>query len=253
MIKSDLARELTDVKTGKIDENVSCCEVKVDRPLSEKIGKPEGMYVTVESTAAAENDRSVFPRLSRCIADALLRLASSRKKTLTVGLGNRMLTADALGSLVLDKLIVENAKGGVVMRSIAPGVAGVTGIESYDVIRGVVDVIKPDLVIAVDSLCAAKVSRIGTSFQLSDAGITPGSGVKNARRPLNRDTLGVDVISIGVPMVVYASTISAEKGAPEEWEDDMVVTPKDVDILVENCAEIIAEAINIFSGNCALA
>lgn len=248
MLKSDLARELTDAKTGKIDERIARCDVKVDEALSRKIGKPRGKYVTVESDAAIENDRRIFQRLSRAIADVLGELAGKAERPLTVGLGNRLLTADALGSLVLDRLIVENEKGDVTMRSLAPGVVGTTGIESYDVIRGVVDIVKPDLVIAVDSLCAAKIGRIGTSFQLSDAGITPGSGVKNARKQLNYDSLGVKVISVGVPMVVYSSTILAEGGAGNPWENDMVVTPKDVDVLVENCAEIISDAINFFTG-----
>lgn len=248
MLKSDLARELTDAKTGKIDERISRCDVKVNEALSRKIGKPCGKYVTVESDVAIENDRRVFPRLSRAIADVLGELAGRTKRPLVVGLGNRFLTADALGSLVSDRLIVENENGEVIMRSLVPGVIGTTGIESYDVIRGVADIVKPDLVIAVDSLCAAKIGRIGTSFQLCDAGITPGSGVKNSRKQLNFDTLGVKVISIGVPMVVYSSAILAECGAGNPWANDVVVTPKDVDVLAENCAEIIAGAINVFSG-----
>ena len=172
-------------------------------------------------------------------------LAPDGKNVLTVGLGNKLLTADALGCLTIEKTVVYVTEKYAV-RVFAPGVAGVTGIESYDVIKGLVEAVAPDLVIAVDSLCASKVSRIATSFQLSDAGITPGSGVKNARKPLSRDTLGVKVISIGVPMVVYASTILAEGGAGFIGGEDMVVTPEDVDIMVENCAGIIAGAINMF-------
>ena len=242
MLKSDLAAELTEVKSHTLEQDIDRCDVYVDKALSKKIGKPAGNYVTVESRIAAEGNAARFRRLSKAIADVLRELAPD---VLTVGLGNKLLTADALGCLTIEKTVVYVTEKYAV-RVFAPGVAGVTGIESYDVIKGLVEAVAPDLVIAVDSLCASKVSRIATSFQLSDAGITPGSGVKNARKSLSRDTLGVKVISIGVPMVVYASTILAEGGAGFSGGEDMVVTPKDVDIMVENCAEIIAGAINMF-------
>lgn len=245
MLKSDLAAELTEVKSHTLEQDIDRCDVYVDKALSKKIGKPAGNYVTVESRIAAEGNAARFRRLSKAIADVLRELAPDGKNVLTVGLGNKLLTADALGCLAIEKTVVYVTEKYAV-RVFAPGVAGVTGIESYDVIKGLVEAVAPDLVIAVDSLCASKVSRIATSFQLSDAGITPGSGVKNARKPLSRDTLGVKVISIGVPMVVYASTILAEGGAGFSGGEDMVVTPKDVDIMVENCAEIIAGAINMF-------
>lgn len=245
MLKSDLAAELTEAKSHTLEQDIDRCDVYVDKALSNKIGKPAGNYVTVESRIAAEGNAVRFRRLSKAIADVLRELAPGGKNVLTVGLGNKLLTADALGCLTIEKTVVYVTEKYAV-RVFAPGVAGVTGIESYDVIKGLVEAVAPDLVIAVDSLCASKVSRIATSFQLSDAGITPGSGVKNARKPLSRDTLGVKVISIGVPMVVYASTILAEGGAGFIGGEDMVVTPKDVDIMVENCAGIIAGAINMF-------
>ncbi|MGN1093717.1 MAG: GPR endopeptidase [Candidatus Neoclostridium sp.] len=246
MLKTDLARELVRTSVKKIDEKIARADIIVDEELSRKTGKPAGKYVTVESDAVVRGDAAAFDRLSEAICDAIETLAGKKKRVLSVGLGNRLLTADALGSLTLDRLAVEGKNGEVVMRSLAPSVAGVTGIESYDVIRGVTEIVRPDVVFAVDSLCAAKASRIGTSFQLSDAGITPGSGVKNARKPLNESTLGVKVISIGVPMVVYASTITLEGGG-SALEEDFVLTPKDVDVLVDQCARIIANAINRYS------
>lgn len=252
MVKSDLARELTRSSNKKIDEKISSTNVVIDEALSKKTGKPQGRYVTIESGAVVEGDASLYPRMAKAIADVLKTLAGDCKRVLTVGLGNRLLTADALGSLVLENLAVMNECGDVVMQTLAPSVVGVTGIESYDVIRGVVDVVRPDAVFAVDSLCAAKVGRIATSFQLCDAGITPGSGVKNARKPLSKQTLGVKVVSIGVPMVVYASTISLEGGGDNRFEEDFVVTPKDVDVMVERCAKIIADAINVYSTGSAL-
>ena len=237
MLKTDLARELVRTNTKKIDERIARADLYVDAALSKKTGKPEGRYITIESDVVTKGDISLFPRLSSALSDAIKMLAKGKSRALAVGLGNRLLTADALGVLTIDKLVVENLCGDVTMRTLAPSVVGVTGIESYDVIRGVAEVVKPDVVFAIDSLCAAKVGRIGTSFQLSDAGITPGSGVKNARRP------------IGVPMVVFASTITLESGGDAELEEDFVVTPKDVDILVGHCADIISSAINEYSAN----
>lgn len=249
MLKTDLARELVRTDAKKIDQRIARTDLSLDERLSKKTGKPVGRYITIESDIVTNGDTALFPRLGRALSEAVKTLAAGKSRALAVGLGNRLLTADALGALTVDKLTVENRRGDIVMRTLAPSVVGVTGIESYDVIRGVAEVVKPDVVFAIDSLCAAKVGRIGTSFQLSDAGITPGSGVKNARRPLNEQTLGVKVISIGVPMVVLASTITLEGGGEAELEEDFVVTPKDVDILVGHCAEIISSAINTYSEN----
>lgn len=149
MVKSDLARELTRSSSKKIDEKISSTNVVIDEVLSKKTGKPQGRYVTIESGAVVEGDASLYPRMAKAIADVLKTLAGDCKRVLTVGLGNRLLTADALGSLVLENLAVMNECGDVVMQTLAPSVVGVTGIESYDVIRGVVDVVRPDAVFAV--------------------------------------------------------------------------------------------------------
>lgn len=132
---------------------------------------------------------------------------------------------------------------------ITPNVLGVTGIESIDVIAGVCERIKPDVVIVVDSLASAAVSRIGCAFQISNTGITPGSGVSNHRARLDKSSLGTLVISVGVPLVVYASTIieDALEGTKQEFNKEignMIVTPKDIDLYVETCATIVAHAIN---------
>ncbi len=248
MIKSDLASELTAIKPKNIDETITRSDITVDDDLKRKIGKPKGRYVTIESKVALTGDRRYYSRLSECLAKALNDVAGCAKRIMTVGLGNRLLTADALGCLVCERLAIENENGVVIMRSVCPGVYGVTGIESYDIVKGVVNEIRPDLVIAVDSLCAARMGRIGTAFQLTDAGIIPGSGVKNSRNELSEKTLGVKVVSLGVPMVVYASAIMAEsRGKIFKKAEDMVVTPKDVDVIVKDCAEIIASAINLYA------
>ena len=129
--------------------------------------------------------------------------------------------------------------------ALTPNVLGMTGIESYDIISAVADRIKPDAVLVIDALTAAAPSRIASAFQVTDSGITPGSGVENHRRRLDEKSLGFRVVSVGVPLVVYSSTIAREFcSAAEGGAGDMIVTPKDVDILVEDCAKIISGAIN---------
>ena len=142
---------------------------------------------------------------------------------------------------------VQRSAGGA-LSVLTPSVAGVTGVESFDVVAGVVERTRPDAVIAVDSLASAAASRIASAFQATDTGITPGSGVSNHRERLCRDSLGVPVVSLGVPLVVYASTLIEDatgKPCPAESEDvgNMVVTPKDIDLYVADCADILASAV----------
>jgi spore protease len=151
------------------------------------------------------------------------------------------------------------------MCAVSPGVLGITGIETYDIIAGLVDRIRPDAVIAVDTLASRSVARLAAAYQVSDTGITPGAGVGNRRFRLDKDTLGVPVIAVGVPLVVFASTIAEEalteylrrKGKRGQSEadaidadkaagilGDLVVTPKDIDAIVKDCAYTLALAIN---------
>lgn len=250
MLITDIAGELTAVKTKKIDEKISRTDVTVDKNLSIKLMKAPGKYITVECDAVLSGDNTLYERLSKCICGAIRELCGDNRSILLVGVGNRLLTADALGPLVCDEVITVGAGGRQFARTLTPGVFGVTGVESFDVVRGVAAVLKPDVIFAIDSLCAARVGRLCSTFQLSDAGITPGSGVKNARAELSKRTLGADVISIGVPTVVFTSTIASEGGADISENDcaDMVVTPKDIDIYVKDCAGIIADAINLYTG-----
>ena len=127
---------------------------------------------------------------------------------------------------------------------LCPSVSGLTGIESFDIIKGVVDRIKPAVVIAIDSLAAASTERVGRIIQFSNAGITPGSGVSNHRTRLSEDTLGVKVISIGVPLVVHATTIIKEANGDTKGFENLIVTPKEVDAIVADSAKVLANAIN---------
>jgi len=227
--------------------------VDIDRALSEKTGRARGRYVTLETHVVREGNRPAYLAVSEEIAKAIVALAKSQN-VLVVGLGNPDMTADALGKCVLDRIMITRhlnyGRETPQLSAVCPNVLGVTGIESFDIVKGVTERIKPDCVIAVDSLAGAAVSRIASAFQISNAGITPGSGVSNHRERLDKKSLGCTVISLGVPLVVYASTIieDAYGGKAEDYDDGigaMIVTPKDIDLYVADCAEIIARAINL--------
>lgn len=231
------------------DDVVKYYEVDVDKKLSEKLGKPCGKYATVETEAVVRGVSENYPRVARAIGSCLGRFLVGCDKVMAVGLGNPDLTADALGDRVFKRLAVTRHKSPErYLCALTPNVLGMTGIESFDIISAVVDRIKPDAVVVVDALTAASSSRIATAFQITDSGITPGSGVENHRRRLDTAALGVRTVSVGVPLVVYSSTIARDCGAGGSPDVDMIVTPKDVDILVEDCASVIADAVNSIGG-----
>ncbi len=211
-------------------------------------------------------------------------------KVLVVGLGNWNITPDALGPKVIERIMVTRHLLELIpdqvderVRSVcavAPGVLGITGIETGEIIRGIVDKVKPDVVIAIDALASRKADRIGTTIQITDTGINPGSGIGNKRMGLNEETLGTKTVAIGVPTVVYAHTIGrdslqmlinefANQATPgtefykmlQQLDDqqmdvlvqqvltqglgDLVVTPKEVDTLIDDVANIIADGLNL--------
>lgn len=240
--------------------------------------KPRGSYITYSYEDLYYADAGERLALSRMVAKTLKKLLPDEGDILVVGLGNRRITADALGSRVLDDLLITRHLNKDDTRctwpglrsvcALAPGVLGVTGMETAEVIRGIVHNVKPGAVIAIDALAARESSRICTTIQITDTGIQPGSGVGNHRQGLNRETLGVPVIAIGVPMVVYAAVIARdalqwmmqEMGLNEAEHEkavehlmektmhhalgDMVVTPREVDEMVGKVARIIADSIN---------
>ncbi|MDD3243181.1 MAG: GPR endopeptidase [Eubacteriales bacterium] len=286
-IRTDLAMEAHDahgeqslpgVKMETIgdDRDITICRVTVSEEEGARLlGKPLGTYVTLEVSAMRERDPALEERVSRCIAQEGRNLLGDMKKDMTVlviGLGNWDITPDSLGPRVVGGLLVtrhllETVPEEVDERlcalcALAPGVLGVTGIETAEVIRGVVQRVKPDLLIAVDALAARDTARLGITVQLCDAGISPGSGVGNHRMTLSRETLGIPVLSVGVPMVVYAGTIArdvmsrlggVEETAIEETVNgvlrgsalEMMVTPKEIDQLVEDSARVVANGINL--------
>lgn len=246
--RTDLASELVRPRSVRLNEHVTRTDVTLDEEAAKALGKPVGRYTTVSGSAVLRGEREYYPRLVRALADAVREFVQMPETCLIVGLGNPSMTADALGSAVVKRITVTRSpeSGGVC--TLCPSVSGVTGVESFDVISGVTGVVKPSLVIAVDSLCAASGSRLASAFQITDTGIAPGSGVGNHRFRLDRATLGCPVIGVGVPLVVYASTMIREAGA-EPSESDLIVTPKDVDLIVEDCAAVIAAALNKALGN----
>jgi len=247
---TDMADEIDAHKDVVLSQSIKTSRIVLDSKLSAQWGKPKGTYITVETDTVIEDNRLEFGRLSRALSEALCSLGSF-EDCLVVGLGNPYLTADALGNKVSKSLLVtrhlSDSEGVGSLSLLCPNVLGITGIESADIIKGTVDRIRPNSIIVVDSLASASLSRIATAFQVSDAGITPGSGIGNNRLTLSRATLGVPVYSIGVPLVVYATTIIKEYAQDADTQDisDLVVTPKDIDMLVEDCAKIIATAINL--------
>ncbi|MBT9156538.1 MAG: Germination protease [Firmicutes bacterium] len=249
------------------------------------LGKPQGTYVTIECPGVHEGDADLRYALSCTIAEELARLLpppAEQKTTLVVGLGNWNVTPGALGPKVVHELLVtrhllshapESYTDGLAsVCAVAPGVLGLTGIETYEIITGVVEKVKPHVVVAIDALASHHVGRVGTTIQMANTGINPGSGIGNRRKALSKETLGVPVIALGVPTVVYAATIAhatldaavtaaggkrnglrlsddmrseliAEVLSPHLG--DLVVTPKEIDALIESMAKVIAGGINV--------
>lgn len=240
---------------------------------SQSLGKPRGNYLTLECPLLREHDPDARIAMSNLLGEELSRMLapSDDAPVLVVGLGNRGVTPDALGPAAIDKtLVTRHMLGSEYARSdmrsvcaIAPGVLGVTGIETVEMVESLAHKLHPRAILCIDSLAARDSARIGCTVQISNTGIQPGSGVGNHRRPLTRDSLGVDVIAVGVPTVIYAATLARDAFAllsGDERHDaalgsmeqelldtdlgNLIVTPRDIDAIVKNCATLIAGGIN---------
>lgn len=256
---------------GKI--KVSTVEIKNEHG-SKAMGKPKGKYITVEVEQMDEEKviRETIVQLGKLLD------SNKKKKILVTGLGNRETTPDALGPWTIDQLFVTRhlirEYGEVFQKrnqmrnicAIAPGVMAQTGMESKEILQGVVGKIEPDVVIVIDALAARSVKRLNRTIQLTNTGISPGAGVGNNRKALNRETLGVEVIAIGVPTVVDAETIVEDRveeslrragftkkecelfvnGIRERNTKNMFVTSKDVDEEVKQMSYILSEVMNRF-------
>ena len=244
---------------------------------AQTMGKKQGTYVTLEAEKLLQRDPILEERVSHCLANEIRPMLPALGRTdtvLVIGLGNWNITPDALGPRVVEKVMVTRHMLEMIpdevdervrpVCAMAPGVLGVTGIETGEVVRAVVEKIRPAVVIAVDALASRKADRISTTVQISDTGIQPGSGLGNKRMDISRETLGVPVIAIGVPTVVYASTIVkdaldmmgtgegvanrmnaiVEKVVSEKM-GDLVVTPKEIDIILEDVSRLVAMGLNL--------
>ena len=245
---------------------------------SKTMGRPKGKYITIEAPQLSEDDtnyhREVSEEFSMVLRELMLevgerislKVKSGEWSILVVGLGNREVTADALGPRVVDNLFITRhilkeygtyAFGNKIVNKISgivPGVMAQTGMECVEIIRGIVKETSPDYVITIDALAARSTKRLGRTIQLTDTGIVPGSGVGNHRNALNLESIGVPVISIGVPTVVDAATIVSDavntnRDVVEDFMSpklhDMYVTPKDIDDTIKQLSFLISEGLNI--------
>lgn len=241
------------------------------------MGKPVGNYITLEAPKMAEADESYHREISGKLMEVLegcLPEKEDGQSILIIGLGNRNVTPDALGPLVVEHLDITrhlvkeygkyalDGEADRLVSAVVPGVMGQTGMETVEIVRGIVEETEPDFVIAIDALAARSVRRLNRTIQIADTGIAPGSGVGNHRNAITEETVGVPVIAIGVPTVVDAATIVGDsieeyvakcrdEGMRENKEHlippylyGMFVTPKDIDETMERTSYTISEALN---------
>ena len=284
--------EGVDVET-KEDPDYFLTHVRIHSEEGSRLmGKPKGDYITLESEKLKENDVECHEKIIKLLAENIRSLVNFGEDDciLVAGLGNWNITPDALGPKVVSKILVTRHLQGTLpeeiektvrpVAAVSPGVMGITGIETGEILKGIVDKLQPSLLIAIDALAARRSNRINAAIQMSDTGVAPGAGVGNKRLMLDKESLGIPVIAIGVPTVVDAATLvndtmdrilgemmqQTEKGSAfyqtlqsleqEEkyqmitdilgpYTGNMFVTPKEVDAVVDRLANIIANAINI--------
>lgn len=247
-------------------EGFAVHEVRIlSEDAAREIGKPQGRYLTLELDALIRREEDAFPRACKALSTLLRELLPHPNDgpVLIAGLGNRMITPDAIGPQTADHVIATRhlvAQSPEVfadwrpVSALAPGVLGQTGVETGEVICGVLDRVRPAAVIAVDALAAGRLSRLLRTVQLADTGITPGAGVGNARAALNKETLGVPVIAVGVPTVVDGATlaheISSQLGQPacealNDLSQPVMITTRDIDREVADISRMIGYAVNM--------
>ena len=264
--------EIDGVKVTKSgSEQYKITKVEVLNEQGENaLNKPIGNYITMEikdvTLIEEEEKQVIIETLSNQIKQLIKKLDNA--SVLIVGLGNKSATPDAIGPNTVEyieitrhlmKYAPELLKEGVrEISAIAPGVLGTTGIETSEIIQSISKKIKPGFLIVIDSLASQSIERVAKCIQISDTGITPGSGVKNKRKALNEKTLGVPVIAIGLPTVVDMATITSDtisriyknqnvyNEVVEVLDaDNYMVTPKEIDIIVQKISEILASSLNV--------
>jgi spore protease len=305
-VRTDLAIEAKEIyakeSKGKIQGveveedssgDVRVSTVKITNEVGERaMGKPIGTYVTIEIPQFTHYDGDTMDDVSEVLAEVLTPMIKLEKSmtALVVGLGNSNITPDALGPKVISRLMITRHLKELVpdsideeirpVAAISPGVLGTTGIETGEIIRGVVEKIKPNLIICIDALASRKMERVNRTVQIGNTGISPGSGVGNKRMEISQRTLGIPVIAIGVPTVVDAATMandtidlaidemirqstnggefynmlkSIDKNEKQKMIEEilnpyvgnLMVTPKEVDLVIDSLSKVIANGINI--------
>lgn len=287
-----IEQEINGIQTEeeKTGDNIVITRVKVlDKQGEEAINKPIGNYITIDvknlKLATEDDIQKTSEIVTKELKVLIEKHIDNKAPILVVGLGNLYVTPDALGPKVINEIDITRHlleympevldKDTRPVSAISSGVLGTTGIETQEILKGIVDNIKPQLIIIIDALASRSIERISSSIQIADTGIVPGAGVGNARKELSQSTLGVPVIAIGIPTVVEAATIAAdsltlfiqkvqEQAQSNEFlnklqEEDkyemikevlapsdynFIVTPKEIDDLIENMKDIVARGIN---------
>ena len=275
----------------EINEKIKLSKVKITNKNGEEaIGKPIGNYITIDVKGLKLADDDEIKKISDVLSNELKEMlnihVNKQEDILIVGLGNIYVTPDALGPKVINEIDVTRhlikylpqyvEEGTRPVSAIAPGVLGTTGIETVEILKGIVENIKPKLLIVIDALASRSIDRISSSIQIADTGIVPGAGVENKRKEISKKTLGIPVIAIGIPTVVDLATVTNEcidifienlqekamsndylnkLKEKDNYEDikealvpkdyNMIVTPKEIDKLIENMSKIISKAINM--------
>ena len=295
-IRTDLAFEAHELASGRIGAPIpgvqrqseekgvaKVIRVSIQTPeAGQALGKQPGYYVTIESQSLRGRDKDELEEVAKIIAEEIQGYIRGFNFTeddtaLVVGLGNWNATPDALGPKVVEKVLVTRhlfqssppeKRGGLrPVCAVSPGVLGITGIETKEIVAGIVQRIKPQFLLVIDALASRDTERMGSTVQIANTGINPGSGIGNRRLGLTQQILGVPVIALGVPTVVEAKTIihdaldqvsglrnmPSDQGARKEvinrvlspYFRDLIVTPKEIDILIQDISRVLAGAINI--------
>lgn len=305
--RTDLALERRDLyrKANRLDKEIDGIETEEEengprirtarvKVLNENgaqaIGKPVGSYITIDiqklKVATEEDIQESAEVLAKELRELLAKHSAPKDEILVVGLGNQYVTPDALGPKVINDIDVTRhilnympqvlSQDTRPVSAISPGVLGTTGIETLEILKGIVDNVHPKLLIVIDALASRSIERISSTIQLADTGITPGAGVGNTRKDLSESTLGIPVVALGIPTVVDAATIAADSldlfiqklqqeansneflnNLQEEDKYEMIkqvlvpedynfiVTPKEIDDLIENMSSVVARGINM--------
>ncbi len=291
--KANKIEEIDGIETEEddIDENIKVSRVKITNENGEQaIGKKKGIYVTIDLKDLKTVDETEIQKASDTLSNELKAIiqnhVSFKDDIMVVGLGNMYVTPDSLGPKVINEIDVtrhiikylpqyidENARP---VTAISPGVLGTTGIETYEILKGIVDNVKPKLLIVIDALASRSIERISSTIQISDTGIVPGAGVGNTRQEISEKTLGIPVVALGIPTVVESAVLVndcldlliekmqneaksnvflnqlKEQDNYETIKDtlnpqnyNMIVTPKEIDDLIENMKDVVARGINM--------